>query len=63
MDTTDRMQAESALQQFFMVSDSPLAVIGFDGYIRRANPALLKTTGYTIEEIAAQAIYRVLPPG
>ena len=51
VDITDRMQAESALQQFFAVTDSPLAVIGFDGYIKRANPALLKATGYTLEEM------------
>jgi len=50
VDITDRLQAESALRQFFMVSDSLLLVIGFDGYIKRANPALVKTTGYTIEE-------------
>ena len=62
MDTTDRMQAESALQRFFTVSDQPLAVIGFDGYIRRANPALLKTTGYTIEEMKRRPFFEFFHP-
>jgi len=62
VDTTDRMQAESALQQFFTVSDSPLAVIGFDGYIRRGNPALLKATGYTIEEMQSRPFTEFLHP-
>ena len=62
VDVTDRMQAESALQQFFAVSDSKLAVIGFDGHIKRANPAMLKATGYDIQELRRKPFVEFMHP-
>ena len=51
VDITGRIRAEAALENFFNLSPSPLAVCGFDGRIRKANPALVKTSGFTIEEL------------
>jgi PAS domain S-box-containing protein len=62
VDVTDRIQAESALQQFFTVSDSPLLVIGFDGHMTRANSALLKVMGYTIEEVRSRQFTEFFHP-
>ena len=51
VDVTERKRAEAALEQFFNLCPIPLTISGFDGRIRRANPALLKTTGFTFEEL------------
>ena len=62
VDITDRVRAEAALEQFFNVSVAPLAICGYDGYIQRANPALLRDSKYTLEEIRGRSFLAFIHP-
>jgi len=47
-----RLRAEFEAEQIFEMSPALLAVAGFDGYLRRFNPAF-EVFGYTREELPA----------
>ncbi len=52
-DITQRRRTDEEYQQFFNESRNLLMIAGFDGSIRKINPALQRTTGYP-EEILLQ---------
>ncbi len=39
--------------QFFAISNDLLCIVGLDGYLRRVNPAFLRYSGYSREELLA----------
>jgi PAS domain S-box-containing protein len=47
-------RAEDQLDRLFSLSQDLLCVVGFDGYLKRVNPAFLATLGYRPEELASQ---------
>ncbi|HVX59059.1 MAG TPA: PAS domain S-box protein, partial [Pirellulales bacterium] len=50
-DVTDRHQAEDELRRFFDNSPDLLAICGFDGSIKRYNPACLALSGFAPEDL------------
>jgi PAS domain S-box-containing protein len=62
VDITDRVRAEKAFEEFFNLCPSTLAVVGFDGIIKRANPALLAIAGYTLEELRQKPFLEFIHP-
>jgi len=62
MDLTERKRAEAALEEFFDLCRSPMAIFGFDGSIKRVNAGLLRTSGYTAEEFAGRPALEFFHP-
>ncbi len=50
-DITERRQAEEEYRQFFEQSDSLLLIAGYDGLIKKVNPAFQQLLGYSREEL------------
>ena len=61
-DVTEGKRAEAALNEFFALSRSPMAIFGFDGSINRVNAALLETSGLTAEELAQRPVTEFFHP-
>lgn len=62
VDVTDRKQAELERDQLFEQSMSLLCIAGFDGFMRRCNPAIERMLGYTHEEIMALPLAELVHP-
>jgi PAS domain S-box-containing protein len=53
-DVTERRRAEEEYQRFFDQSESLLLIAGYDGRIRKINPALQRAIGYSQEELQGE---------
>jgi PAS domain S-box-containing protein len=59
---TARKHAEAALEEFFTMSHSPMAILGFDGSIKRVNAGLLRAAGFTAEEFSRRPSFEFFHP-
>jgi PAS domain S-box-containing protein len=50
-ESTAREQAQSELDRVFTSTPDMMAMGGFDGFFKRVNPAMLRSTGYTEAEL------------
>jgi PAS domain S-box-containing protein len=53
---------EYSLQPFFDLSSDLLCIAGFDGYLKRINPALCDVLGYTEQELLSRPINSFIHP-
>lgn len=58
----ERLRAERAVDTFFMVSATPMCVLGFDGYARRLNHAWEELLGYTVPTLSAKPLIEFVHP-
>jgi PAS domain S-box-containing protein len=61
-DVTDRRRLESERDRFFTVSLDLLCIIGFDGQVKRLNPAWESALGWTEEEMRSAHFSRFVHP-
>src|SRR5690606_2191031 len=61
-DFTDRKRVAEEYQQFFNQSGSVLIIAGFDGFLKKANPAYLRMVGYTTEELLSSPFIEFVHP-
>jgi PAS domain S-box-containing protein len=61
-DITDRRHAEEEYQRFFEQSDSLLLIAGYDGLIKKVNPAFQQLLGYSREELQGELFIRFIAP-
>ncbi len=61
-DFTDRKRADEEYHQFFNQSESLLMIAGFDGFLRKANPAFLRAAGYSIDELLSIPFVELVHP-
>ncbi len=57
-----RKKTEEELQKIFEFSPDILIILGKDGYVRKANPALQRTLGYTPEEMLTKSYDELVHP-
>lgn len=62
IDLTDNKRNEMALNEFFAINCSPMAILGFDGSVKMANAALLRMSGFTAEEFGARPAIEFFHP-
>jgi PAS domain S-box-containing protein len=55
-------QLESELERFFDLTLDLLVLAGFDGYMRRVNPAYQRTLGYPMQELLVRPMLDVVHP-
>ena len=58
----ERQRAEAELATLFEVSRDMLVIAGFDGYLRRLNPAWERTLGFSVDEIRARPYLDLVHP-
>src|SRR5438552_4201817 len=55
-------RAEDQLDRLFSLSPDLRCVLGFDGYLKRVNPAFLATLGFRAEELLSQPYVDLVHP-
>ena len=61
-DITSRIDAETALNQFFSASPTPMVILGFDGRIRQANFAWTPILGFSEVELEGIQVLDLVHP-
>ena len=59
---SERQRAEEELRALFRMSRDMLCIVGFDGYVRRLNPAWETTLGFTADELMARPYFEFVHP-
>jgi PAS domain S-box-containing protein len=54
--------SESELQQFFDLARDLMVIVGFDGYFKRVNPAVVRTLGYSSRELLSRPFFDLIHP-
>ncbi len=62
MDITELRQAQQERDRFFTLSPDLLCIAGFDGYLKRVNPAWTATLGHTKAELLAKPFIELVHP-
>jgi PAS domain S-box-containing protein len=57
-----RREAEIELERVFTMSVDLLCIAGFDGYLKRVNPAWMRTFGYTEQELLSRPFIEFVHP-
>jgi PAS domain S-box-containing protein len=55
-------QSGSELERFFDLALDLLVIAGLDGYLKRVNPAYVRTLGYAVDELLARPMLDVVHP-
>ncbi len=58
----ERQRAREEIDRFFAYSFDMLAIAGFDGYLKRANKAFLRTLGFTARELLGMPYEKLVHP-
>ncbi len=58
-----RKLAEKERNSFFELSSDLIAIFGYDGYLKSANPALRECLGYTEKELTSRQFIEFIHPG
>ncbi len=61
-DITELKKTREEIDRFFTLSIDMIAIIGYDGYFKRLNPAWSRTLGYSIEELMAKPYLDFIHP-
>jgi PAS domain S-box-containing protein len=61
-DVTDRKRVAEEYQRFFDQSESLLIIGGYDGFIKKANPALQRVLGYSLDELLGSPFVEFIVP-
>lgn len=59
---SDCKHPETGEEIFFQMSSDLMAVVGFDGYVKRLNPMWEKTLGFTEEELLGKPLIELVHP-
>jgi PAS domain S-box-containing protein len=52
----------SELEEFFDLAHDLMVIVGFDGYFKRVNPAVVRTLGYSSRELLSRPFFEFLHP-
>ncbi len=61
-DITELQQVREERDRFFRLSNDMICTIGFDGYLKRINPAFTRLLGYSRDELLSVPITRFIHP-
>src|SRR4029079_3722946 len=62
VNTARRARATAEVDRLFTLSPDLVVVLGFDGFLRRVNPAVEQLLGFTRRELPQRPYLRFLPP-
>lgn len=62
IEIAERKRAEKERNSFYDLSSDLIAIFGYDGYLRAANPALRKCLGYTEKELTSRRFIEIIHP-
>jgi PAS domain S-box-containing protein len=62
VDVSEQRRAEDELDRFFSMSADMLCVAGFDGYLKRVNPACTRILGWSATELLATPFLELTHP-
>jgi PAS domain S-box-containing protein len=57
-----RPPSESELEHFFDLARDLMVIVGFDGYLKRVNPAVVRTLGYSSRELLTRPFFEFVHP-
>jgi len=55
-------QSQSELEEFFDLALDLMVIVGFDGYVKRVNPAYARTLGYPLRELLSRPFLEFVHP-
>ncbi|MES2829819.1 MAG: PAS domain S-box protein [Bacteroidota bacterium] len=61
-DVTEQIKLQHDLKQIFELAPDVICTVGIDGYFKSINPALCRLLEYTLEELLARPIVKIIHP-
>lgn len=62
MDSSPNVHSAAGLEELFDLSVDVLCIVGFDGYLKRVNPALERTLGLSRSELLSRTVFDITHP-